>query len=342
MVKVHAKSQRNAGKKSLSPAKVAFGVATAIFAPCVLAISGLNIYMRASCAHFYDQAKVEFDNPGLAHGFIPQDLDYVESADEWIFSGYKSYDASPLMVIDPHGKTKSVYIEEPDGETYRGHGGGVSSTDDFVYLTTDHGYLVIPLAAVINAADGQTVKAVHRQSLDLDPAFLNIQDGVLYTGVFYREGPYSTPPEMHITTPDGTENAAVMFGYPADPNAEYGFATKADRVYSIPGQAQGFCITPEGQGMFSTSWGANPSGYLYYDMDKLTQDGTYKADGEEVPLYCFDGRSFVRELQGPPMGEGIDVHDGRVYISNESASNKYIFGKFMGGQAVYSLPGDPK
>lgn len=319
--------------------KVVFRVLVVLFAFCVLVIGGFNLYMRVSYASFYEQAESEFNNPGLATGFIPQDLEFVESANTWIFSGYKSdTSASPLMIRNADGKVKAVYIEEPDGETYRGHGGGVSSAGDYIYLTADHGYLVIPLADVINAADGATVRAATRQSLDIDPAFLNIEDGVMYTGVFYREGPYNTPDEMHITTPDGTKNSAVMYAYPADDSEPYGFATKAACVYSIPDQVQGFCVTPEGEGMFSTSWGFNPSRYLYYDATNLVQDGTYTADGEEVPLYCFDGRSFKRELQGPPMGEGIDLHDGRVYISNESASNKYIFGKLMGGQAVYSLP----
>lgn len=38
------------------------------------------------------------------------------------------------------------------------------------------------------------------------------------------------------------------------------------------------------------------------------------------------------------MSEGIEYHDGRIYISEEAASNKYIFGKLYGAGVVYSLP----
>lgn len=30
------------------------------------------------------------------------------------------------------------------------------------------------------------------------------------------------------------------------------------------------------------------------------------------------------------MQEGIESHDGRIYTTDESASNKYIFGKLCG------------
>ena len=36
------------------------------------------------------------------------------------------------------------------------------------------------------------------------------------------------------------------------------------------------------------------------------------------------------------MSEEIVYKDGRIYIMTESASNKYIFGKFMSGIEVYS------
>lgn len=37
------------------------------------------------------------------------------------------------------------------------------------------------------------------------------------------------------------------------------------------------------------------------------------------------------------MTEGIEFDDGRIYISEESASNKYIFGKLYGAGEVYSM-----
>ena len=49
-----------------------------------------------------------------------------------------------------------------------------------------------------------------------------------------------------------------------------------------------------------------------------------------MPLYYFDSTNLVSDLSAPPMSEGIEYHDGRIYISEEAASNKYIFGKLYG------------
>ncbi len=37
------------------------------------------------------------------------------------------------------------------------------------------------------------------------------------------------------------------------------------------------------------------------------------------------------------MQEGIESHDGRIYTTDESASNKYIFGKLCGAGRVYAV-----
>ncbi len=39
------------------------------------------------------------------------------------------------------------------------------------------------------------------------------------------------------------------------------------------------------------------------------------------------------------MSEGIENHDGKLFVSFESASNKYIFGKLYGGGAVFAVEG---
>ena len=46
----------------------------------------------------------------------------------------------------------------------------------------------------------------------------------------------------------------------------------------------------------------------------------------------------MQTLTVPPMAEGIDTHDGQVYLANESASNLYLLGKFFDGSYVYSFP----
>ena len=72
--------------------------------------------------------------------------------------------------------------------------------------------------------------------------------------------------------------------------------------------------------------------------DAASGDSTFTTgSGDEVELFCLDSRNLTEDLVGPPMQEGIESHDGRVYTTDESASNKYIFGKLCGAGCVYAV-----
>ncbi|WP_251197328.1 hypothetical protein [Anaerotardibacter muris] len=64
---------------------------------------------------------------------------------------------------------------------------------------------------------------------------------------------------------------------------------------------------------------------------------TFMVEGKSVPLAFLSDTYLISRLSAPPMTEGIEYHDGRVYISEESASNKYIFGKLYGAGDVFSV-----
>lgn len=315
------------------------GIALAVLAGLVLvAVVGLNIYVRVAFAPFYEDSERVFDIPGVNAGFVCQDLDHVEEADAWLFSGYMADgSASPLYRRETDGTVARLQVRTPDGAVYTGHGSAITSADRYAYLACDGGYLVLDAEEVAQAADGQAVNALAKVDLDFSPAFMNIEGDMLYTGEFYYPNDYETPADHRITTPDGAENPAVMYAYPLDENAPFGVAAQAARVYSIPGMIQGVCTAGAGRIVLSQSYGLATSHLLAYDVTDLAAEGTFTADGVEVPLYCLDGRSLVDDVEAPPMAEGIESFEGRVYVSDESASNKYIFGKLYGAGAVYAL-----
>ena len=188
------------------------------------------------------------------------------------------------------------------------------------------------------AEDGAAVQATEKVDVDFSPAFMNIEEGQLLLGNFYYPNDYETPDAHHITTPDGTENPAVMYAFAADPARPGRFATVPDSVFSIPGMVQGTCVTGDGRIVLSTSYGLAPSHLLAYDVDLAAPDGTFTTNsGDKVELFCLDSRNLSEDMVGPPMQEGIESHDGRVYTTDESASSKYIFGKFCGAGRVYAV-----
>lgn len=309
----------------------------------VAIVAAINIYVNTTYAAFYDQAEKQFEIPGINNGFIPQDLDYLDAQDLWLFSGYMN-DGGPSPIYkrtnnaaDETQTVTKIQLANPDGTPYTDHGSAITTTDKYAFLAAEQSYLVFDAAALAAAQEGDTVTALDRIDLDFSPAFMNIENDALYLGVFYHPGDYETPAAMHITTPDGTENPAVMYSYPQDATQPYGFARVPAAVYSIPGMIQGTCQTESGEIVLSQSFGANSSHLYVYSQNNLTPSGTYLADGVDVPLYCLDGSNLTNDVVAPPMLEGIENESGQVFVTDEAASNKYLYGKLYGAGHVYSL-----
>lgn len=319
--------------------KIGAIVIGALIALAVVAILGLNLYMRIAFAPFFNQAEAQFEIPGLSTGFVPQDLDHVEADDSWLFSGYMTDGSpSPLYRRTADGAIQTLYVTLPDGSPYTDHGSAITSNEEFAYLACEGGYLMISMDDLVLAEDGQTLKATEQVGLDFTPAFMNIEENQLLAGNFYFPNDYETPDNHHITTPDGTENPAVMYAFPQDPQEPGQFSSVPDSVYSIPGMVQGTCRTSDGKLVLSTSYGIAPSHLLVYDVNLGEPDGTFTINaGDDVALYCLDSRNLADDIEGPPMQEGIESHDGRVFTTDESASNKYLFGKLCGAGQVYAL-----
>lgn len=360
-------------KKVPRSMKILIGIVIAIVAIIVIAVIAFIIYMRSTYSQFYGNAEAEFDIPGVNEGFIPQDMDYASPYDAWIFSGYMNDDtASPIYRRTSDGSVSRVFVNRPDGEGYRGHGGGITSDMEHVLITDGSGYLVIDMADLMNAEAGEFVDASAYVPIEFTPAFIDIFGGMLYAGNFYDGNGFDSPEKMHINRLDGEQNGAVMYAYPEDETSPSGWSTIPDEVYSIPDKVQGVCAVSNGDFVFSTSWALNASHLLVYkhpksdigtypySIESLMPDGqkddnlglTTPEEAEEaeeindeepatdfvdVPLYVFSSTDLRKDIVTIPMSEGIKLHDGRVYICNESASNKYFFGKLIGGQVCYSL-----
>ena len=343
---------------------IALGVIVALG---VAAVIGVNGYVRVAFAPFYERAERAFPIPGAGVGFVCQDLDCLDDGQTWLFSGYQADGSpSPLYRRAADGSVTRVFLRLPDGSLYDGHGSAVTSAEGRVYVACEGGYLVTDEASVADAPDDQAVPVLGRVELGFSPSFMNVEGEIMYAGAFYHPGDYETPASWRMTTPDGTENPSLMFAFPADPAAQWGFAAEPAAAYSIPGMIQGVCATPDGGIVLSQSFGLATSHLLVYDAASLEPDGTLSAtalaDGREsdgaadggaasgsagaagapdpladVPLYCLDGRSLVEDVAAPPMTEGIESHGGLVYVSEDSASDKYHFGKLYGAGQIYAL-----
>lgn len=310
----------------------------AIFIVLAALLIGVNAYILNAYPAFYAQGERAFAIPGIQEGFIPQDIDHVAEYDCWLFSGYAcGNEPSPVYLLRSDGTTARLAVLDEVGEPYFDHGSAITSNDQHLYLTCEGGYLVFDLNALNDIKDGDVLTAQARCKLDFSPAFMNIEDDLLYTGNFYHPESYETDEMFHVTTPSGSTNRSVIYVFEEDPATVSGFAEMPTNAYSIPDRIQGCAF--DGKMLYlSQSYGLATSHVLAFDMSTLTSVDIFQTAQGPVDMTVLEEGEAAQDLALPPMSEGIEIHDGKLFISFESASNKYLFGKLYGAGAVYALP----
>ena len=203
-----------------------------------------------------------------------------------------------------------------------------------VFVTGTTGLDIFSYADVTDG-DGKATMIKAFPTLN-DPAYCFVSGSDLYVGSFYRAGNYETFAEERITTPAGDSNTAIMAVYPIDVNTCYPASEAPTLFYSTTGLVQGAALTEDGKMILATSYGIAKSHLYVYDTERATaMDGLYTFGEYSVPLKYLDSTSLIDDIEAPPMAEEIIYEDGTIYIMNESASMKYLFGKLTTGSYVY-------
>ncbi len=293
---------------------------------------------------FFGGAKAEMKIPGLWQDFVPQGFDKLETG-EYLMSGYAKDGVSPTSVYVVNGKDKNrCQLYNQDGSAYTSHAGGITHFKDYVYIANDTHedttYLDMFLLSDVLDKDGKAT-LIDSIAVPNRLAYCSVYDGKMYTGAFYREGSvYLTPESHHLKTPSGETNTALMFVYEMDETTGKFTSEIPEMIYSTTSNIQGMCMTDSGKIVLSTSWGLSKSKLYVYDT--TTSDAvvsTYEfADGVNVPLVYLCENNLTQTVVAPPMAEELVYENGRVLILTESASMKYLFGKLMSGNSVYSFP----
>lgn len=332
-------STSSRGSSFSCPWKKALVALGAVAAAPLGAAAAYRHYVHHRCARFLAAAEAAFDAPGLAENFVPQDLDYLSVCDGFVFSGYDGKGGPSPLYLCPKGKDPfPVFIELPDGSLYCGHGAAVAADGQRVLVTTATAFMALVAADLAFAEPNERLRPVGHRFVDLTPAFMGIYDDILYLGAYYYPVLFNTPGRMHVTTPDGQKDKAVMYAFHRDETEPCGFASEPFAVYALPKEVQGMAALPDGRFVFSCSVGFVNSHLRIYDSRSLAADGTYLAQWHVVPRYDLDDRTLVDTWTVPPMSEGITLHDDALYVPFEAASTRYRIGALTGGKHVYRLP----
>ncbi len=274
--------------------------------------------------------------PEINSGYAPQGIGYSEEKDLFIQTGYDKNDDVVLFIIKDDKPTR-IKLKGADGETLKGHAGGVTISKDNVYIANGDALDVFSLDEML-----QKGEATARSSfpVHVGAAYVFSTADRIYVGEFYRAGNYETPEAHHYTTPNGALNRAIVVAYPLDESGAICGAPQS--AISIPDLVQGF-VEVDGTIVLSRSYGLKNSVLDYHtapaDSGTTVEVNTAKGDDPHtLPLSYLDASNTFKTLTLPAFSEDLTLANGRVVVTNESACNKYIVGKFFGGNKVYSFP----
>jgi hypothetical protein len=302
----------------------------------IFVISAFSLGERIMFWDFYSNADIYQKTPGLFTGYTHQGYTLIDGENIRLACGYMSNDKASRIYIMPEGSDDYTFVElkNADGSDYTGHIGGMDVYGDYVYVTATTGCDLF-LYGDVTDGDGFATKIGEFTTIN-DPAYCEIYDNILYVGTFYHAGDHETPASQRITTPAGDKNTAIISAYTLDTTTGLPASETPACIYSTTSFVQGLAFTDDNKMILATSYGLSKSHLLVYDLDNTFIDTAgFDVGGKNIPIVYLDSDCLIDDIIAPPMAKEIIYKDGTVYIMNESASNKYIFGMLTSGANVY-------
>lgn len=286
-------------------------------------IGGMNVAKFVIYNEYYSSRTKLCKNPGLNDNFICQGIAISEKDEKILVSGYMTNKtASRVYITDLASNSYYVSLSK-DGLDFNGHVGGIAITGDNVFLADANKIYTIDLDDFLSSKNGDIVEIGSGIEVNNAASFVFSNDDYIYVGEFHNGAKYIT--NHPYETNDGMYYA-IISRYDVDD------LSKPNKVYSIRNKVQGACFTDDGRVILSTSYGLSDSIYYIYNENECTLSSNVL---DEAPVYYLD--NCIKQIKGPAMGEDLDYYNNCVITLTESASNKYIFGKFFFANKIISL-----
>lgn len=321
-------------KKLIKILSIILSIPLTIF---LLGVLVFNIFTKAPARSSLRNSKRAFVIPWSNKGYIAQGIAYDKASDNFYLTGYmKDASASPILVVNKSSRklVNAIRMAKPDGSPFTGHAGGLSVIDGKIYIagSSDSCFYVFDKTTVDQAKRNSSVKYSSVLSLGdgqalldgIKVAYSTVHRGILYAGEFHRDPNYILSDSHQVQTKDGIQYALAV-GFSLEDEGQ----AKAIAAYSIPDLIQGMCFSDDAI-YLTSSWALGKSIVYKYSLSSLQASGSKEVCGQTVPLYLLTLSNASASYILPPMAEEIEFVDGRFYINNEAASDKYVFGKFTG------------
>ncbi len=269
-------------------------------------------------------------------GLVFQGLTWNKDNDTYVTVGYRKNKPSQICTLKFDERKKLVtkfYNLKSQGKDFFGHSGGIEYLDGMLYLANEStGIFAFSADFAPNSSEieiGTPLKC--NSDIKTKSSFIygkKDNDGrkVLYAGEFSNSH-YKT---SNFFDWKGKSHKAALVKYVLQEESKELFA---EEVYSIPDQIQGCAFLDDGTIVLSESWSLSPSKFHIYRNEKIELTDMTTKDG--CKIYFLDEESEIKSA--PPMSEDLDVKNGKIIYLSELATNKYILGKFVGENGVYSF-----
>ena len=308
----------------------------------IVAILLFNLFLNIKIFEFYSLSTSVGDVPGLNDGGVQQGLDYVAESDALLASCYMTDKSATRIYVTKDGKTTYTKLKNADGTDYTGHVGGICHNGEYLYAGYKGGLRAYKLDDILAGGEAKMVGSIE---LINTASWCTVYDGKLYAGTYsdLSGDDYAPKPEYIQSNPkvNGEANCSIISVYNlsnADGNT-FGIDNSAPvSVISTIGRVQGGAFNKDGNLVLSTSHGIALSGFHFYDMKKAAENKTaYTEGGKSYDMIFLGTDSLTYKLEGPPMAEEVLIIDERLYVINESASKKYVYGNLIGGRELYAV-----
>ena len=291
---------------------------------------------------FGKDSKKEFATPGISDNFVQQGF-CVAKGDVMFVSGYmKDKQPSRIYIVDSSDKdAEPIYVQLKDknGQYTTMHAGGISVYSDKVYVCKSEGkpatIQVYSLTEILSAKKGDDVVAKDEFAVKNNASFCHVENGNLYVGEFFMKNKFNTKDEHKITTPAGDKHSAMIYAYALKPDGTLLDSQPIGQI-SIPDRIQGITFAGN-KVVLSCSYSLLTSKFYVYDLDRASVPYVMPLAGRNIPTMYLDSSCLTDTIYAPPMAEEIAYHNGRLFALNESASNKYMFGKLLRAKYVWSI-----
>lgn len=272
----------------------------------------------------------------LDNGYVPQGFCYIDSENMYAVSYYSDGDENSILVLmdgDTGERIKTVNLFYDDGDPCRAHCGGVADVGDSLLISSGKSLRRLKLSDLISAEDGGEVRFCGTLRTAMQASFAGAYENLLFVGQFHCQLPkdsYASPMEHHLFVPGGGRNYAMCAVYDLQ-DMEAFFADEYHApiaAISIPDNVQGIAYNGT---QLITSCSATVFGsskLQYYSLPNLDYEHregmfTFRDGQPSVPLYYIRRSMRVSSRTMPPMMEGIDLCNGRVFGIFESGAEKF-------------------